>query len=88
MSMDNRYWFRARDYGWGWTPATWQGWTVMLAYMFGIAGWLAYHYAHQEMSFGIHTDFVPAIPILMLTTILVAICWWKGEKPRWKWGKG
>ena len=22
-------WFRRKKYGWGWTPSTWQGWTVV-----------------------------------------------------------
>ena len=21
-----KYWFKRKRYGWGWTPATWQGW--------------------------------------------------------------
>jgi len=31
----NKYWFRKRkglgsnDYGWGWVPITWQGWTLV-----------------------------------------------------------
>jgi hypothetical protein len=28
-----RLWFRARSYGWGWTPATVEGWLVMLAFL-------------------------------------------------------
>lgn len=26
------YWFKAKLYGWGWTPVTWQGWCVILVY--------------------------------------------------------
>jgi hypothetical protein len=25
--------------------------------------------------------------LLVLVTGLIAICYWKGEKPRWRWGK-
>ena len=25
--------------------------------------------------------------IVALTTVLIAICWLKGEPPRWRWGK-
>jgi hypothetical protein len=29
MDHDNRYWFPAKRYGWGWGPPTmWQGWVV------------------------------------------------------------
>ena len=27
------YWFKAKLYGWGWTPAKWQGWLVVLTYI-------------------------------------------------------
>ena len=27
------YWFKARLYGWGWTPATWQGWLVLAIWL-------------------------------------------------------
>lgn len=27
------YWFKAKPFGWGWTPATWQGWLIMVLYI-------------------------------------------------------
>lgn len=27
------YWFKAKPFGWGWTPVTWQGWLVILVYI-------------------------------------------------------
>jgi hypothetical protein len=27
------YWFKRKRYGWGFTPATWQGWAVVLGYL-------------------------------------------------------
>ena len=27
------------------------------------------------------------IAVWILAILLIAICWWKGEKPRWRWGK-
>jgi len=29
----NKYWFRRKLYGWGWTPATWQGWLTLLIFI-------------------------------------------------------
>ena len=26
------YWFKRKLYGWGWTPAKWQGWCLTLLY--------------------------------------------------------
>ena len=71
-----KYWFAAKRYGWGWgLPLCWQGWVVM-----GV--WLAV--------------LVPVVilleepargtAVLLESVVLVAICWWKGEPPRWRWG--
>ena len=47
MTTD-KYWFPAKTYGWGWgIPATWQGWTVSLAFfvlLFGGAVALLYRH--------------------------------------------
>jgi hypothetical protein len=26
------------------------------------------------------------VVVSVATVVLVAICWWKGEPPRWRWG--
>jgi hypothetical protein len=26
------------------------------------------------------------VSVCGLTAVLIAICWWKGEPPRWRWG--
>src|SRR5262245_12007807 len=28
-----QYWFKRRTYGWGWVPATWQGWLTLLIFL-------------------------------------------------------
>ena len=72
-------WFRAKTYGWGWgLPSRWQGWGVMVGFVAALAA---------------GSPLVKASPIgyvayaCVLTTTLVAICYWKGEKPGWRWGK-
>ena len=30
------YWFKRKLYGWGWTPARWQGWVVLVVYIIGV----------------------------------------------------
>ena len=76
-------WFKAKTYGWGWTPATWQGWAVMLMYVTSVvfsafaflmpraneAGWIAY-----------------GISLAALTALLIVICYKTGEEPHWRWG--
>lgn len=33
-------WFRAKRYGWGWRPVTWQGWAVVAVWVAAFSGWL------------------------------------------------
>ena len=74
-----RYWFSAKRYGWGWgPPMTWQGWLVLLvwiAVVTGVSPWLA------QRSVPLFALFV----VTMIATI-IAICYAKGEPPRWRWG--
>ncbi len=82
MPVDNgsdRYWFRAKRYGWGWgLPLTWQGWVVFV-------GWFAVFIPAT-------VHFIPGRPVafmvftLVMGLLLVAICYIKGEPPRWRWG--
>ena len=72
-------WFPAKRYGWGWgPPLVWQGWVVLIA-------WIALLFAGLLL-------FAPMAPVahalyaLVMTAVLIAICWAKGERPRWRWG--
>jgi hypothetical protein len=77
-----RYWFPAERYGWGWgwgLPCAWQGWLVLAAYLGLMVG--AARLCPPEKSVA---GFVAAV--LTLSAGLVAICWWRGEPVRWRWG--
>jgi hypothetical protein len=75
-----RYWFPAKRYGWGWgMPCAWQGWLVLVGYLGLMVG--AARLCPPEKSV---MGFVAAV--LTLSAGLVAICWWKGEPVRWRWG--
>jgi hypothetical protein len=34
--MTTKLWFKAKNYGWGWYPITWQGWLITGLYAFGV----------------------------------------------------
>ncbi|HVA15795.1 MAG TPA: hypothetical protein VNF99_21290 [Stellaceae bacterium] len=85
--MTDRLWFRAKTYGWGWTPATWEGWAVMGVYVVLVAGWIAYLGARGHLSAGLDRALFIGLPIVVLTACLAVICWLKGERPGWRWGK-
>jgi hypothetical protein len=69
-------WFPAKRYGWGWgMPTCWQGWVVLA--LFAALLILSAVFFRGVLYFGC---------VLALSLMLVAVCWWKGEKPRWRWG--
>jgi len=76
--MVKKLWFKRKVYGWGWYPSTTEGWAVILIgaalFAFGVA----------KMD---HEWLKNLIFILIFTGILIWICYKKGEKPRWSWGK-
>ena len=85
--MARRFWFRAKTYGWGWTPASWEGWAVTLADLAAILGWCGYLFSHPALRARSDNLLITLVPILLAVAILILICWLKGERPRWRWGK-
>jgi drug/metabolite transporter (DMT)-like permease len=79
---DPRYWFPAKRYGWGWgLPATWQGWAVLIAFVGLVAGGAFLLPPRKVLA-----AFLAYVAVLVVA--LVAVCWLKGEPPRWRWGEG
>lgn len=80
----NGYWFKRKLYGWGWTPVKWQGWLVIflfVAAIFGLALSAKPNYTGAEIAFKFIT------PLIILVSLLLVVCYKKGEKPGWQWGK-
>jgi hypothetical protein len=80
MDQGPRYWFAAKRYGWGWgLPRTWEGWVVYVGWFVALFGGIA--------ALGIRKMPVPhLIFVLIMVGLLLAICYWKGEPPRWRSG--
>ena len=79
MCKQNRYWFPAKRYGWGWGPPNcWQGWVVLLVWLIVIA-------IAARLLARAHTLAYLAFLIAMGGLLLV-ICYLKGEPPAWRWG--
>lgn len=73
-----RAWFGQKKYGYGWgLPRRWQGWVVLIAYFAALFAGVPL----AERSAGYFALYGFAISL-----VLVAICWWKGERPEWRWG--
>jgi hypothetical protein len=74
-------WFPAKQYGWGWgLPTAWQGW-VVLGIFFFLVGIGAFTLLPES------SPYMFVAYCLLLCLALVAVCWAKGEPPRWRWGR-
>ncbi len=81
------YWFKNKIYGWGWTPVTWQGWVVILAYIASVIALVSMSEEAIPGNPDSGSNFlVLGGPIIVLTLLLIFICYKTGEKPRWNWG--
>ena len=77
---DPNYWFPAKRYGWGWgPPRTWQGWLVLVAFFILLAVGVIVFLPKQQLGIFI-------VYTAVLVALLMAVCYLKGEPPRWRWG--
>lgn len=84
MSKSKKLWFKRKAYGWGWTPATWQGWLVVLAYIVIVTKNFV---RIDRVSHSVSDTLISFVPeTIIATIILIIICYLTGEKPRWQWG--
>ncbi len=83
----NKLWFRAKNYGWGWYPITWQGWLVVLIYVLGIVSHAFRAVNIAKANGNSEKEFLWSYlsGIFILTIIMIWICYKKGEKPEWRW---
>jgi hypothetical protein len=78
-----KLWFKAKRYGYGWYPASWQGWTVMLIYGILFACLVV------AFEFNLYRPHVVAwylTGVGIITAALIIVAAKKGEKARWRWG--
>lgn len=78
-----RMWFKAKDYGWGWYPASWQGWLILIIFLTLIVVNMI------RLSIGVSVADLWIWYIsetILLVAILIFICYLTGEKPEWRWG--
>jgi len=70
---EDRAWFRRRKYGIGWAlHKSWQGWLLMLAYLFLAAAGLEVFEEKKPQ--------VLSIYLVIVTACALWLCWWKGER--------
>jgi hypothetical protein len=77
------YWFKRKCWGWGWTPATREGWLVTAAY---VALMILFALTIDKTSPRREIAFTFLLPALFLTVSFILIAYKTGEKPKWQWG--
>ena len=79
-------WFKRKTYGWGWTPATWQGWLVLVAFIaLEVLNFFRLHVGSKSNNKDVITFVIES---LFLVGVLLFICYKTGESPKWQWGEG
>lgn len=72
MESSPKPWFARKKFGWGWGPASWQGWLVTGLYVIALMalGRLFPPKIH-------HTEFM--IGLIVATVLLLVVSVWKSE---------
>ncbi len=69
--LTKKPWFGPRVLGWGWQPASWEGWVSMLTF-FGIIAIIIYKK---------HSDLQMALYVLVLVGLFMIFCYLTGGNP-------
>ena len=76
--MVKKLWFKRKCYGWGWYPCSWEG--LIVLFIWAVLFVLSISTLDNEWLKNL-------IVIWFITGILIGVCYKKGEKPKWSWGK-
>ena len=79
--MTQKLWFKAKDYGWGWYPATWQGWLSILIFTVLVA--LPAFIWQSDIKRNL---FGYILYTMLMSSLFIFLCFRKGERPQWRWG--
>ncbi len=79
--MATKFWFPAKRHGWGWgLPTAWQGWLVLAVFFVLLSvGGVVLLPRYGALSF--------VACAAGLCVLLCTVCWFKGERPRWRWDR-
>ncbi len=82
-------WFKMRLYGWGWVPVKLEGWLVVFGFV-GIVLLNGFYFSSKVSPNGESTlwDLILFFGVILISMVfLFWICYKKGEKPQWNWGR-
>lgn len=83
--ITKKRWFKAKEYGWGWYPVSWQGWAVTILYTLFIIWSFRRIDNYSNSAKDTLINFIPEI--FLATALLIGICYLTGDKAGWRWGE-
>lgn len=82
-----KLWFKNKHYGWGWYPASWEGWAVLAVWIgFFALGEVLFVKAMNATEGAGWVTAVFMVYTVVIVSALIAVSYIKGEKPEWRWG--
>jgi hypothetical protein len=73
-----KLWFKKKKIGYGWQPASKEGWIVTIVFIISII--------NAAMKYADSNQTMLLVSIVVLTSIFMLIAYKTGEKPSWSWG--
>jgi len=82
------YWFKAKWYGWGWTPVKWQGYVSLIIFILIVVLDVLFLESKTSVTGEVEKNaFIIFMTVIIFSTLLlIFVCYKKGETPRWNWG--
>jgi sterol desaturase/sphingolipid hydroxylase (fatty acid hydroxylase superfamily) len=80
-----KYWFKAKKYGYGWYPATKEGWLVMLVWLVAFLALVKIFLLNLKDGPKELYWYLPSV--FLITGILIFVAYKTGEPARWRWGE-
>lgn len=77
-----KIWFKRKTLGWGWYPATKEGWAILFGFI-ALVSLNAWRLGINSTPG--NTVFWFVGETYLLTGLLILICYKTGEPPKWQW---
>lgn len=85
--MSEKLDFKAKKYGYGWTPVTPRGWLVTLAFIMMAVAYVTLVVGPHDESIGAGQLFALIVGLSAILSMFVYITMLTGPKARWQWGE-
>ena len=82
--MSNEFWFKPKTFGYGATPTTWEGWTVVAVYSLVVLGCVVAMTLRKE-SF---STFMSSMATLVVATVVMIVVSVQKTDSAWGWNAG